>query len=91
MDNPLHGFTGLIDSELKTRILSNRNVKCDRRRRPGGFPDVIPEDTRDIYTRDARSIDKGEFSTKNEPLREARGIGISWVPIRVLRCANRFA
>jgi hypothetical protein len=90
LDNLLHGFTGLIDSELKTRILSNRNVKCDRRRRPRGLSNVIPEDTRNIYTRMFDRLKKGILN-KNEPLREAGGIGISWVPIRVLRCANRFA
>jgi hypothetical protein len=36
----------------------DRYVKCDRLRRPRGFPNVILEDTRDICTRDVQPIER---------------------------------
>jgi hypothetical protein len=75
------------------RCYVDRYVKCDRLRRPRSFPNVILEDTRDICMRDVQLIEqKGILNkTQNEPLWVARGIGISWDPIRMSGCADRFA
>jgi hypothetical protein len=44
----------------------DRYVQCDRLRRPCSFPNVILEDTRDIYTRDVQLIErKGIFNKTN--------------------------
>ena len=44
-------------------------VKFNRLRRPRGIPNVILEDTRDICTRDVRSIEQVGLSIKRTTLR----------------------
>ena len=59
-DNQPYGFIGSTESEKEVRFGYNfdRDIKCDRLRRPRSSPNVILEDTRDICTRDIQLIER---------------------------------